>query len=411
MIGQKMSQMVVDVTKTWCRKQKAAERQWRQQVAYYNRLSYSLKEAAYEAMEEAYLKASGGGKLPANARQIMYAARGKILELTGNDSLDSQYFTQTLLPNFLSENPELTADWQVAYDARGNFMEPHAPHSSTVRLGTLEVDAYLKRVDRFSPGERDRVLLDMGGHFPTAGPENRFGAILFVEKEGFWPLLEAAKIAQRYDLALMSTKGQSNVASRELVDELCGNYKIPLLVLHDFDVAGMNIRAVLEQDNRRYAWENEVEVIDLGIRLADVEACGLESEPVKSKKQYRTQLQRYCATQEEVDFLCSGKRVELNAFTSDSFVAWLEQKLQAQGVEKVMPPKGTLAEAFRRSLSHQFVSEGMVQVEQTAAEKAAQFTIPGNLEEKVRARLVETPAQPWDQIVAELASEEAGHAQ
>ena len=33
----------------------------------------SLKDAAWEVMEEAYLKASNDGKLPANARQIMYA--------------------------------------------------------------------------------------------------------------------------------------------------------------------------------------------------------------------------------------------------------------------------------------------------------------------------------------------------
>jgi hypothetical protein len=60
----------------------------------------SIKEAAYEVMEEAYLAASGGGGLHANARQIMYAARGKILELTGRETLDDNYFTETLLPNY-----------------------------------------------------------------------------------------------------------------------------------------------------------------------------------------------------------------------------------------------------------------------------------------------------------------------
>jgi hypothetical protein len=60
----------------------------------------SIKEAAYLVMEESYRKASGDGTLPANARQIMYAARPKILELTGKPKFGDQYFTQDLLPNF-----------------------------------------------------------------------------------------------------------------------------------------------------------------------------------------------------------------------------------------------------------------------------------------------------------------------
>jgi DNA topoisomerase VI subunit B len=43
----------------------------------------TVKEAAWQVMEAAYLKASDQGRLPANARQIMYAARPWIIELTG----------------------------------------------------------------------------------------------------------------------------------------------------------------------------------------------------------------------------------------------------------------------------------------------------------------------------------------
>ena len=35
----------------------------------------SIKAAAWEVMEAAYLKASANGTLPANARQVYYAAR------------------------------------------------------------------------------------------------------------------------------------------------------------------------------------------------------------------------------------------------------------------------------------------------------------------------------------------------
>ncbi len=59
----------------------------------------SAKEAAWAVMEQAYLKASGDGAYPANARQVMYAARAQIQEMTGKP-LSDQYFTQTLLPDF-----------------------------------------------------------------------------------------------------------------------------------------------------------------------------------------------------------------------------------------------------------------------------------------------------------------------
>jgi hypothetical protein len=52
----------------------------------------TLKDAAFGVMEEAYLKASANGTLPANARQIYYAARGPILKATGRESLDSKLF-------------------------------------------------------------------------------------------------------------------------------------------------------------------------------------------------------------------------------------------------------------------------------------------------------------------------------
>lgn len=100
-----------------------------------------IKAAAYEVMESAYLKASDNGKLPANARQIMYAARPLILQLTEKSKLDDSYFTQTLLPDFIKENPELTSDWNVVYDARGRFLEPHT--NRTINLGTLGVRDYL----------------------------------------------------------------------------------------------------------------------------------------------------------------------------------------------------------------------------------------------------------------------------
>jgi DNA topoisomerase VI subunit A len=112
----------------------------------------------------------------------------------------------------------------------------------------------------------------------THGPDGCFGALLFIEKEGFTPLFEAVHLAEKYDLAIMSSKGMSVTAARQLADRICSQYKIPLLILHDFDVAGFSIAATLGADTRRYSFQNQITVIDLGLRLADVEELGLESE-------------------------------------------------------------------------------------------------------------------------------------
>ena len=96
-------------------------------------------------MEAAYLKASANGTLPAHARQIMYAARPAIMQMADRPvgkGFD-QYFTQTLLPDYMEM---FRTDWNVVFDARGHFHEPHT--ETEVPLGTLQVRSHLASVAR-----------------------------------------------------------------------------------------------------------------------------------------------------------------------------------------------------------------------------------------------------------------------
>ncbi len=79
--------------------------------------------------------------------------------------------------------------WNIVYDARGNFTEPHT--KTRVPLGTLQVRQYLGliRQHRVSPPKFD--VRENG--YPTLGPKNRFGAILFIEKEGFAPAVQGGE--------------------------------------------------------------------------------------------------------------------------------------------------------------------------------------------------------------------------
>ena len=165
-----------------------------------------LTEAANEVMEECYMKVSDNNTLPATARQIFYVARPLIEEQT-DKPLSYAYFSQTLLPNYVNETRQC-ADWDVVYDDRGHFMEPHTKR--VIGLGTLNVRAYLSRVARLELEEADFDPASV----KTYGPDGSFGAVLYVEKEGFMPLFKRVKLAKRYDIAIMSSKGMSVTAAR-----------------------------------------------------------------------------------------------------------------------------------------------------------------------------------------------------
>ena len=218
----------------------------------------------------------------------------------------------------MTEHPELTADWKVVFDARGHLIEPHTGRS--VPLGTSEVAGYLDNAGEPDWLEPSALMPDI----ETCGPRGCYGAVLFCEKEGFNELFAAVDLAERYDIAIMSTKGLSVTASRRLVDRLCYRYQIPLFVMHDFYVSGLTILRTLRSDTRRYGFENEIEVIDLGLRLTDVQ--DLESDAVTHDKEIEERLKRDGATAAEIEFL-KTKQVELNAFTSDALIQWVEGKL------------------------------------------------------------------------------------
>jgi hypothetical protein len=393
-------------TKRWTRTVKAEERRPELRYHRFSRMTHergvSIKEAAAQVMEQAYLKASGDGRFPANARQIMYAARPHILEITGHPKLEDKYFTQTLLPDYVEEHD---LDWDVIYDARGHFTEPH--NGAHLGLGTLEVRDYLAGLD-------DPTVVDADlnqANVKTNGPSGNFGAVLFIEKEGFAPILKAVQIAERFDIAIMSTKGMSVTAARHLADEMCFEHNIPLLLLHDFDKAGFSIAGTLQRDTRRYRFENKIEVIDLGLNLADVEAMELEDEHQHHPKTSRGALERNLrengASAADIAFIFrdfdstkSTRRVELNAMTSPQFVELVERKLRENGIEKIVPDEDLLADVYRGMERGRRLAEEIAKLHRITISEA-----PADLDERVRKMLADNPAMRWDAAIAVLVAD------
>jgi len=368
----------------------------------------TIRRLAFEVMEAAYEKASGGGRYPANARQIYYAARPSIIAgmegtVFQKSGVDSQYFTQTLLKDYLEfYHPS----WDVVYDARGHFAEPHT--GRTIGIGGLEVRQY---VARFTNGEfEERPDLDLPVCVDTTGPRLRYGGVLFIEKEGFGPLLAAARIAKRFDVAIASTKGMPTAAMCDLLLEL-DQHDLKAYVVRDFDKSGFSIVHTLEAGARGSRGTGAV--IDLGFRLEDIE--GLEREEVHySQREWPGwNLRENGATEGEVEVLVQerpgsnwqGERVELNAMASDQFVAWLEAKLTEYEVGKIVPAEDVLAKAYRRA---RFLLKVQAVAERLQAEKGEATMAPRSLAKRVTQLLGKRRDLTWDEAVWELAKKGRG---
>jgi hypothetical protein len=386
---------VETATRQWTRQKKSEERHpglVRYRASRMTRQSrVTQKEAAWTVLEAAYMAASAGGRLPASARQIYYQARPKIMAMTEDKALAYGYFSQTLLPDYIEENG---VRWHVVYDARGHFIEPHT--NRRIGCGTIEVDNYLAALKDpdIKPADFEGATVDV------IGPRGAIAGVLFCEKEGFNPLFRAVKLADRYDLMIISTKGVSVTAARKLVDEVCGLYGLPLFVLHDFDVAGFLIIGTLQRDTRRYQFVSAVEVIDLGLRLDDI--AGLEAEPAATTKtnetDLRAQLAQNGATPAEIAFLLR-ERVELNAQTSDALVELIERKIQAYGLKKVVPDGKVLAETYRAFHRSHLLREKFEEMAEKFDAEAEDVDVPDDLEEQVRAVLGEHADLRWDNAI------------
>jgi DNA topoisomerase 6 subunit A-like protein len=232
------------------------------------------------------------------------------------------------------------------------------------------------------------------------GPSGNLSGVLFCEKEGFNPLFKAVNLANRFDLMIISTKGVSVTAARKLIDEICGGYGIPLFVLHDFDVAGFLILATLQRDTRRYQFSNAFEVIDLGLRLADI--AGLEREPAAASKVgpdiLRAQLAENGGTEDEIAILFE-ERVELNAMTSDALIEMIERKLNDYGLEKVIPDDELLAETYRAFHRSQQLRTKFEEIAHQFDETAPEVEIPPDLQNQVRAVLNDHDDLRWDDAI------------
>lgn len=323
----------------------------------------------------------------------------------------------------MKENPHSTENWHVYYDDRGTLIEPHT--NREIPLGTKQVCEYIERMNTPIIRENmqdprlknNQLIRNCYYSYDNKGPHNRYNSLLFIEKEGFFPLLFASKIAEKYDIAIMSDKGLSTTSGRDILDNM--DKEVKIFCLHDFDYAGFKIYATLFTDTERYQFKNPPEVIDLGIRLEDIKQCNLDHEPQVLKSDPKKNLKKYRATEEEIEFIRGeekrvirkgkdayeyhGNRVELNEFGNDDFIEWLEEKL-AIHCKKVVPVDNTIIEdGYKqvfdndlRSVLHQKIDSFI---------DNSNVDIPTDLKKIIRFKLEDCPELSWDDAIGEIYKE------
>jgi hypothetical protein len=314
-------------------------------------------------MEEAAGNARGdmGGEI-VNARSLFYAVRALYANHPerplGKPTLVYHYFSQHMIPEYRQRFGPIPG---LIREPRGRLHEPHG--GSTVELGTVEVAEY---------------------HLP----DYVFDKILLIEKEGQMPLFHASEIAERHDMALVSSKGYATEAIRELLSKAeQGDYQ--LFVFHDADPDGYSLALTLSEETNRLPGYS-VEVVDIGLFATAARDLGLDIEPfVRTKGLPRkiipalNDLERQMFVGEQLgqkSWQCH--RYEIDALQPASRrIEYVEDQLRENGIRpKVIPPDDDLNRRVRQRyrLEVGFVVERMI--EEVLASDQLKAQIASNME-------------------------------
>lgn len=179
---------------------------------------------------------------------------------------------------------------------------------------------------------------------------------------------------------------------------------------HDLDIHGFRIGRRLvsnsakaeENGSAPYEFKHDIEAIDLGLRLEDVEKYGLQME---HHNQTIGEIdQELGLTAEEEEFLQSQRRVELNAFSSPQFVQWLEAGLKSAGIkpDSFIPRDEVLGEAWQRART---IAEVQASIDAILKKlSVSDQALPDDLRSRLLAQMDET-GQPWDLALSHIAKE------
>jgi hypothetical protein len=348
----------------------------------------SQKRVMYELMKSGAAKASGNGKFRFSQRQLLYAIRPDFMKQKGHEP-EWKYFTAVLTAyeNQYGDIPMLYRD------PRGIIYHPHL--GQEIPLGTLYVEDYKR-------------------------PSWLFNKVLYCEKEGFFSILRGINWPEKNDCALMTSKGFSSRAARDLIDLIADtDEECTFSCIHDADAAGTMIQQTLQEATQARG-ARKVQIINLGLEPEEGRTMKLQIEDVRTKKKKKKdgEMEKLAVARYVPEFdqdWLQFKRIELNAMTTPQFIKWLDAKFASyQG--KLVPPADVLKERLQEDLdaklrdriTQDILDEADIdgRVEEAMAKRAeAIAAAEASLADEVEDDLRRHREHPWTNPVATIAEE------
>ena len=276
----------------------------------------SQKDIIIDNLEEAIKKASGDGKYRFSQRQLFYAVRPYVMTSLGKEP-EYNYFC-TVITEYESDHGDINLMYR---DNRGTLYHPHL--GEDIPVGTVSVENYNR-------------------------PKWTFNKVLYIEKEGFFNILKDNKIPEKYDMALLTSKGYASRAVKDLLDTMGedAEEEITFFCIHDADAAGTKIFDTLQNETKARPGR-KFKIINLGLDPDEAVAMGLDAEKVDKSNRDKA-VADYIEPQWR-QWLQSN-RVELNAMSTPLFLEWLENKICQYDKGKILPPSSVIEERLDISI-------------------------------------------------------------
>jgi hypothetical protein len=268
------------------------------------------KDHVLDNLDDVIAKVSGEEGYRFNARQLFYALRPIVMNETGEE-LKIANFTN-IITDYENEHGEIPLMYR---EPRGSITHPH--RNETITLGTLMVEEY----------ER---------------PAWNFNKLLYIEKEGAQEALKQNRWSERHDCAVMSSKGFSTRAARDLIDKLVEHDEpVEVFCVHDADSSGTMIYQTLQEATRARG-ARKIEIVNLGLEPWEAVEMRLEVERLEETSRLKPVAAYVSGHGGNWENWLQTNRVELNAMTTPQLIDWLDRKMADHGGGKLIPPKHVL---------------------------------------------------------------------
>ena len=346
------------------------------------------KDVVLDNLDTVIAEVSGDSEYRFTPRQLLYALRPIVMREMGAE-LKLGNFT-SIITDYESEFGEIEGMYR---EPRGSIYHPH--RGETITLGTLMVEDY----------ER---------------PEWNFNKVVYIEKEGFSEALKDARWAERHDCMLMSSKGFSTRAARDLVDKLAAHDEpVTIFCVHDADAAGTLIYQTFQEATKARG-ARKIKIVNIGLEPWEALAMGLDVEDVEAGDR-RKAVADYVLDREDAapngepwDDWLQTHRVELNAMTTPQFIAWLDGKMAGYG--KLVPPPEVLAEELeerieeklRAAITERILREARLDDQVAEAIAAIETPTADALAEGIEQMFEREPDREWRDHIEAVANLKTG---